>query len=282
MEMKKYAVITTANEKIYKDYGRENIETFLKYWPKEIKIHIFLEDYVCNDLRDERLIFYDLHKSIPELLKLKIRNRLRKEEHLLRNQKTLESLKTKPHKDKSYLFDYVRFANKSYVIVYGLENIMVDYLIWLDMDVKTIKQIPYSFLEKICPNDCLVSFLKRKIYTETGFLAFNRNHPKIKDYINIVKDIYNNDRVYTIEYFQSGFTDCHVFDYAISRITSSGNVKLNNLNLFNDESHPFINSELGIYMDHFKGERRKRAKRSDPSEIRNKNVLSSNPEYWKK
>lgn len=280
--MKKYAVITTANEKIYKDYGRENIETFLKYWPKEIKIHVFLEDYMDKDFKNERLVFYDLHKSIPELLKLKTRNSSKRETPLFQNKKILESVKTKPHKDKSYLFDYVRFANKGYVIIYGLQNIMVDYLIWLDMDVKTIREIPYSFLEKICPNDCLVSFLKRKIYTETGFLAFNRNHPRIKEYINIAKDIYDNDRIYTIEYFQSGYTDCHVFDYTINKITSNGDVKLNNLNVFNDESHPFINSELGIYMDHFKGERRKKTKRSDPSEIRNKMISSSNPEYWKK
>lgn len=275
--MRSFAVLTTTNKRIFDDYCLENIKFFVKYWPKEIKLHVFLEDFVAENPDPNRVVYYDLHKTIPSLYSLKLRNKNLKIDP---TDEKLKNIKSKPHKDKTYIFDYVRFANKSYVIFYGIENIDVDYIIWLDADVRTHTEIPLSFLEKICPEDSMVSYLRRdNNYTETGFLAFNRRHPKINNYLQIAKDIYENDKIYSIDYFKSGYTDCHVFDYTLNKIVTTFGTKVFNLNERGEKSHPFINSQLGLYMDHFKGERRKKNKRSDPTEVRNKEI-SSKSTYW--
>lgn len=277
--MRKFAVITTTYKQSFEDYGLENIKSFLENWPSEIKLHVFLEDFKSENPDPNRVIYYDLHTTIPDLYSLKLRNKNFKIDS---NDEKLKNIKSKPHKSKTYLFDYVKFANKSYVMFYGIENIDVDYIIWLDIDVRTHTKIPLSFIEKICPENSMVTYLRReKSYTETGFLAFNRKHPKLKNYLQIAKDIYDNDKVFTIDYFKQGYTDCHVFDYALNKIVSTFGTVVNDLNTTKEKSHPFINSQLGLYMDHFKGERRKKNKRSDATEVRNKEI-SSNNVYWQK
>ncbi len=277
--MRTFAVVTTTHQSGFINYGLENVKSFVENWPVEIKMHVFLEDFTAENPCPSRVVYYDLHSEIPELYSLKKRN---KDNKINADDERLKNIKSKPHKDKTYLYDYVRFSNKSYVMFYGIERIDADYIIWLDMDVRTHTKIPIRFIEKICPEDSMVSYLKReKTYTETGFLAFNKKHPKIKYYLQIAKDIYDNDKIYTIDYFKNGYTDCHVFDYTLEKMISMYGVKVNDLNIYKENSHPFINCELGLYMDHFKGEKRKKNKRSGIHEVK-RNEISSKNSYWNK
>lgn len=258
-----YSAFTTFNRSGYEEYGFKNIDSFVKFWPKDIYLFVYSEGFSVRNTDKVR----NRQLNISELAALK--------ERCKNNPKLIGKSNPKKY---DFLFDYVKFSHKSFVIVDAIENLTTDWVIWLDGDVISHSHLSYDFIKSITPLDCLVSYLGRKNkFSETGFLAFNRRHPQIMEYAELVKNIYNNDLILDIDYFKKGYTDCHVFDYAISKLSSKG-VKVNNLSgKYEDNPHPFINSDLGMYMDHLKGPRKEKGKSRD---IDLKNSDHKSNEYW--
>ena len=264
-----YAAFTTFHKSGYETYGQKNIDSFLRHWPKSINYHVYAEGFKLEP--KPRLFVYDLVPTIPDLQVFKNRHK--------NNPKAHGKMKTGSMSDpSSFLFDFVRFSHKSFVMFHAIYNLTTDWVIWLDGDSFTHTSLDLKFLNSICPTKALVSFLGRDdMYTETGFIAFNRRHPKIKEYVRLAKQIYETDLVFKDQYFKDGYTDCHVFDYAIRRLTRDG-VTVNNLTKGIPGKHPFINGPLGAYMDHLKGPRKNRGA-SSKSDIKVKTML--NHPYWK-
>jgi hypothetical protein len=276
--MRKVSIVTSINKKIYDEYAHYSIAENLKMWKKNnINYFVYTEDFRLSDfIRDEKMTEIDLHSECKDLVELKNRHKDNKRARGLdRNLKPKEL----------YLFDYIRFSNKSFSIYHALRNIPSDLIIWLDADTVTHTEIPDSFFQKLCSNNELVAILKRpKTYTETGFICFNKNHHLIKKYLDISKNVYDKDLVFTEKYFNEkpteGYTDANIFDYSLKKLEEKyGKFKIENLNKNNINAHPFINSVLGLYMDHFKGIDRKKNKRSNLVDIQNKDI--KNLAYWK-
>lgn len=266
--MRTFAAFTTFHPKGLQEYGQQNISSFHANWPKSVDYYIYAEGFKLEP--KDNIKTFDLLSVCPELVKLKERHK----DNPKANGRN-ESMK----EESNFLYDLVRFSHKSYAMFHAIENIPTDYVIWLDGDSHTHTKLPLSVIEHLCPEDTLVSFLGRgNHYTETGFLAFNKRHPRIRDYAKIAKNIYDNDLVFSDPYFKQGFTDCHVFDYARKKLESEG-VKTNNLSGNKIYSHPFVNTLLGNYMDHLKG-KRKYSGTSKQSDIRNPEMLKN--DYWKK
>ena len=61
---------------------------------------------------------------------------------------------------------------------YAVENIDSEWIIWLDADTEAIENIDINYLSKFMPFGYVSSYLGRPgRYTETGWLAWNMNHP---------------------------------------------------------------------------------------------------------
>lgn len=254
--MPSYSVITSLNQKYYDDVGFRMIESFLKFWPENINLYIYSEEKIDIEIQSERIKIVNLFEVQPSLKSFIDRANKRPDAKLLKS-----SLKK----------GAVRFSYKSFAIIDGGLNLSEDYIIWHDADMVTHKQVSASFLESLVNEDKYSVYLGRKnTYTETGFLIFNTKLPVNKVFMNSWRDIYEKDEIYNLDEWH----DCKCFDKLRSQLNTSDY----NLSPWGkDYDHVFINSILGEYFDHLKGERKSEGS-SNATDI-----FNARPEkYWQK
>lgn len=268
--MRKFAVITTFHQEGYELYGKNMIEGFEKYWPDNIPLYVYHEDEKPN-IQSSRIFYYDLHKSCPGLVTFKERHKNNPLAHGI-NPKNLEIKKSKLN---GFRWDAVRFANKTFSIFHATQNIDVDVIIWFDADTKTFDAVPEDFLENLIPKDVYLTYLGRiKKYSECGFVAYNIKHKWHKEFMTRWESLYKHDTIFDLDEWH----DSYVFDKVRIWLEEEGKIKNHNLSSNHvGEGHPFINCDLGKYMDHLKGKRKMTGK-SRRSDLRKKRK----EDYWKR
>jgi len=144
-------------------------------------------------------------------------------------------------------------------------------MLWfLDADIVTFEKVPMSWLEHIIPDHAFTSYLGRpkKGFSETGYYAFNTAHKSADEFFKRWQQYYAEDLFFNIQkgflnHFPiAGYTDSFTFDAVRIEMEQAGKIKNEDLNDgrwagSRKARHPFINSELGQYMDHMKGYDRK-------------------------
>mgnify|MGYP003655051070 CR=1 FL=1 len=156
----KIGVVTTLNKKLYKQYGHKFFETY--NWPFDLIVY-------SEDMMDipnmKGLVVRSSFDEIPELKEFVERN------------------KDRPVSDtpQGYIHDAVRFSYK--VFAYTHEIITsedYDGLICIDADSIFNKTIDEEWIEKhIHRKESFMTYLGRgDLYSECGFLYFNRRHEK--------------------------------------------------------------------------------------------------------
>ena len=203
-------------------------------------------------------------------------------------------LQVKGGKDKnkgSYLWAAVRFANKVFCVVNGVRDSKdYDYVVWIDADTYTFRPVPMDFFEKLLPSDTMVTYLGRENptlndggkYPECGFVGYNMRHPEIQNFVNEWEQLYVTDEVFKLLEWH----DSYVFWHLTKKYRAEKNVTVNDIGYWIGVKghHVFVNSELGLYMDHMKGKRKKIGSSG-------RNDLRANPnapadimsvDYWKK
>jgi len=231
-------IVTTFHNDGYLKYGRKCIESFLKHWPDNIKMAVYVEDDIS--LTDSRLDVRNLHDCCQGLVEFKSRhgNNL--------------------HHSK-WRHDSVRFANKVFAIAHAATTTDDDMVVWMDADTITFKDVDSGFLDKLLPPTYYLSCLMRKShYTETGFVAYRTSHPRNSEFMSRLRGLYETDELFKLPEWH----DCAAFDHVRIAMESEGILHCYNLNTTFNEKHPFINSILGEYFDHLKGQRKTRGKSS--------------------
>jgi hypothetical protein len=261
------AVVTTCNRSGYEQYGRRMVETFDRFWPKDVKLFLYAEGF-RPDRPSERIIPVDLLEACPGLVAFKERHRDRPRAHGKEQQGVRLRLEVRRHKQErwpryklkllrvpwgmGYRWDAVRFSHKSFAVFDARLRCAADILCWLDGDTVVFDNLPRRFLEELLPPKYLLSCLKRPTFSECGFVAYNLRHPRIGDFFTEFERLYTSDALFTEkEYHDSWLFDvvrkrferrgCQTFDIAGGQGATAG--------------HVFINSPLGRYMDHLKGDR---------------------------
>jgi hypothetical protein len=165
----KIAVVTTFHEAGLKKYAQKMIDTFCKNWPKEIVLHIYPEKCNPKIIDHDHVTLTDLD-SVNELITFK-----EKWKNVPKaNGDVSDDPVRRLRKDagKGFKWDAVRFAHKVYAIKKQLEKNASDYLIWLDSDVVTIKNIQINFLNSLINDHNYLSYLGRdhiNFHSECGF-----------------------------------------------------------------------------------------------------------------
>ncbi|HSO43625.1 MAG TPA: hypothetical protein VLR47_12445 [Rhodospirillales bacterium] len=145
-------------------------------------------------------------------------------------------------------------------------------LFWLDADVRVFADVPQSFLEAMMPEAALVSYLARPKYSECGLVGYNLRHPAILDFIAAYEAMYTEDRIFAL----SEFHDSFVFDVVRRRFERRGCKSYDIAKGIGAKSgHVFVNSPLGQYMDHMKGERKDLSARR-----RSDVIIPLSEDYW--
>lgn len=244
------AVITTFPNYAWPIYGKAMMESFMKFWPAEIPLLIQLDDdCLANDVQK-----------------------------LLRPTDALSCVRTKEHKDfvernkskddsKDYRKQAVRFCHK----VFAIENVLraredakkkgfevERYLVWMDADVITTKQVTLDDIKKCLPKEGdVVSYLGRKDWdhSECGWLAFDLENGGA-ELINSVFHQYTSDQVFKLDQWH----DSWVWDKELASIkTMAGDngtiIGWKSTNLTKDKPGMDIwpQSPMGKWSTHYKG-----------------------------
>jgi hypothetical protein len=230
-------VVTSFSKSGYEEYGRNCLESFVKYWPG--KLVVYYES--PPDFEHEKIeyrnffeigpvpAFYTYLKSIPG---------------------------TNGLVDGGY--DYNKNAWKFTRKIFAQWDVLKDHkgkVFWLDADVETTKPITEEWLESLFDGKALSYLGRSKFYTETGFLGFDTEHKDFPEFLDRYINCLRKGIFLTLERWH----DCEIFDWA--RVNTSGN----NLSPFFkvkremtlEELDVFARSVLGEYMTHYKGRRKR-------------------------
>jgi hypothetical protein len=184
----------------------------------------------------------------------------------------------------SYLWNAVKFSYKVSCVTHAVKTYKdFDYVIWLDDDTYTFRDIPMNFIKSLCPEDTLVTYLDRENdigsnkYPECGLVCYNMKHSQVENFISDWEQLYFTAKIFELLEWH----DSYVFWHLTKEYRQKKNVKVHSIGYSQGVKghHVFVNSELGQYIDHFKGNR-KDARSSKAEDIR-KTPEMKNIEYWK-
>ena len=266
----KYTVITSFHDEGLKQYGQRMVNTFESNWSAEVDLIVCAENCQPKITRPNTTVY--------DLLEVSANCRAFVERH--RNN-PLAHGQAGPagawDPKKAFRWNAVRFAYKVFSVALCANNISSGWMIWIDADTHTHSHVPLQWLEKVCPSSAMISYLGRgeKYHSECGWVAYNLDHPETRNFIADFVNMYNTDRIFK----EQEWHDSYIWD--LVRRKYKDNHEFFNLNpSYNDKGlagHPFINSELGLYMDHAKGDR-KTLGHSKPKEV----VSHPDHPYWQR
>lgn len=180
----------------------------------------------------------------------------------------------KPPSD-TYRHDAKRFAWKTAAVIDAATSIKGPrYLIWVDADTFTHADVPNAFIDTLLPTgDEFIAWLWRdRNYPECGFYVLDLHHELMPKIMAMWRCLYETGALFGL----SEWHDSWVLQWVIAQfkqikpksISGEDGARTN---------HPFINGPLGVYMDHLKGQRKRRG-RSDKSE----RMVRDEVAYWRR
>ena len=292
----KIKVITSYKPGSWSKYAERSVRSVAENWP-DIAINVYHEG-PCDESKmfHPRIKWIDLHQVQSELVAFK--NRHKDDPVACGELQEIEGGVRRPaafdgnDKNKgSFLFDAVRFANKVFCVTHAIKTSVekeYDYVIWLDADTYTFRTMPRDFLESLLPEDSMFTYLGRENpikndggkYPECGFVGYNLRNPHMQQFAQDWEEIYKTDRVFELLEWHDSFVFWH-----LSKIyREKHNVKVNDIGYWKGVKghHVFVNSELGLYIDHFKG-KRKNIGSSAKNDLRGSRSSTdvSDLDYWK-
>jgi len=276
---RRFAVVTTCHAAGYETYGRTMIETFLAHWPAEVALLLYHEGFE-PPTAPGRIEAHDLMASCPELLDFKRRhadnpraNGQRPRWRRVRLGPLAMTLPL-PRRRPSYRWDAVRFAHKCYALFDAARRTDADVLIWIDADTRFFADVSFAELAVLAPVHSAASCLRRPNFTETGFVVYNLRHPQTPRLLAEFEAMYSEDLLFA----EREYTDCWLFDVVRARAEARGaHVHDIGEGVGWQSSHVLINSRLGAFMDHMKGDRKDEgASRAEDL------VVARNEHYWRK
>ena len=229
----KIEIITSFNQAYYDLIGKDCVETWLKYWPIDLTLTCYVEEFRLPDHPRIKQISFDTFK--PEYYEF-------------------QSTANKQVK---------KFAKKAWSFIHAMENSTADRIIWLDADVLSVGHLPMNVLLKVLPNNVLsthmgVTYTETKegspgrwFVPETGFFAVNTRHQQFSEFRNEYKRHY----VERDSSMLRRFYDNDVYGYVFEKLKAPGNDLCKDFT--KDYKTPLRHTVLGPYIEHYKAKHSK-------------------------
>jgi len=192
------AVITTFSIAGKKLYGDNFIKSFLQYWPKNIKLIVYYENWV-PDILDDQIIYKDIKSEIPEV------------KHFIDHCKSKISELPKDSKKAKPINWYnkaIRWSFKSLVMYKELKNSNYDHLIWLDGDVTTLQKVRDSIATDILGKATFASQMQvidGTNHCESGIAVFSVKDEQTITIIDHLKNGYIDFQILKLKKPWDGF-----------------------------------------------------------------------------
>tara|TARA_B100000214_G_scaffold374580_1_gene357822 strand:- start:3711 stop:4580 length:870 start_codon:yes stop_codon:yes gene_type:complete len=286
----KYKVITTFKPGDWERYAHRMVMSVLDNWP-DVEMTIYHEG-TRPKYDHDAVSWIDIDKANNELKNFRTRHKgdpvangkLNGIVGGVRRSKRLETEGGLDAKKESYLWNAVKFSFKVSCITHAVKTYTdYDYVIWLDDDTYTFRPIPKSFIKDLCPTDTLVTYLGRENdrgsnkYPECGLVGYNIKHDLIQNFIQEWQNLYASDKIFDLLEWH----DSYVFWHMTKEYRHKLGAKVHDIGYVKGVKghHVFVNSILGNYIDHFKGDR-KIYKKSRADDIR-KTPEIKDLDYWR-
>jgi glycosyltransferase involved in cell wall biosynthesis len=179
---------------------------------------------------------------------------------------------------KEFKWNAVRFANKVYAVFDAAQRCESDWIVWMDADMYIHSPMSKQAIEKVLPNKSWLSYLGRgKKWPECGFYGINLRTVEGQEFLKEFEHVYEHAEygIFRMEEWH----DSYVFEEVRKKIYAKfPNSPIFNISgdIINGEGHPLINSDLGKYMDHLKGDRKQAGKSNKPKDL----VVKRPESYW--
>ena len=160
-------VITSFNQRYYDLIGKDSVRSFLKYWPKELSLTCYVEEFKLTT-RSKRIQQIDFSELEPDYAQYQADTTLRQS-------------------DK-------KFAKKAYSFMHAMNNSTAEWIVWIDADVITAKKLPLSVLTNLLLPEYLSMYMGVTYDTskdgtpgnwlcpETGIFAVNTQHGRFNHF----------------------------------------------------------------------------------------------------
>lgn len=228
--MRSYTVVTSQHKPYYDLIGKDCIESFLKFWPNEISLELWAENFE-PDIKDDRLIIKDF-----EIINPRFKNFVQ----------LIKSI-TQDHK----ILCREKFWLKGHVVLSAMERCTSDVFIWIDSDVISHKHITLDFLNSLIPEDTLCvdipagGKVKGK-EVESGFFALNMRHIAAKNVIDYYRKCHTTTAILSV----NRCLETAVWWNAVEAERLNGH-KINHLPAAEDSITPFMYTKLKTYLRHW-------------------------------
>jgi hypothetical protein len=277
--MTKITVVTTFHQAGLEKYGQRLLNSFAERVDKRIKLWAYAEncDPVNPDL--EQIVVLDAESQLPKLRQFK---------NKWKDVPTANGLCPWPARrprdhHKAFKWDAVRFANKVYAVFDACER-NSNWVVWMDADTFVHSDWSYEQFRELLPDTSWITYVGRgsrtQSWPECGFYGLNLDSVVCREFLRefesyyeqaeskmFVQEEWHDSYIFGLILDQFKKTAPNVIDYtseiALAGATTGGG------------GHPLINSKLGSWIDHLKGDRK------DLGRSLNKDItIVRNESYW--
>lgn len=278
--MSSITVVTTFHKEGMDLYGQRFIASFAERVDKRIKLIVYTEDCYPSNPDPDQITILDQKEALPKLINFKARW---KNDPKANGIPPDEIKNRRKDWNKAFKWNAIRFANKVYAVFDACARRTGNWVVWMDADSYIHSDWSYADFKKLLPDNAYITYVGRgkgsQTWPECGFYGMNLNHPVCHSFLEDFERMYEDadTGIFTLDEWH----DSYVFGEILKKYKEFPSYDYS-AEMYLKEAksggggHPLINTELGKYMDHMKGERKKEGK-SKHSDI----MVNRTESYWR-
>ena len=279
--MDSITVCTTFHKEGLDLYGQRFIDSFAKRVDKKIKLLVYAEDCVVVNPDPTQITVFDAKLELKKLNAFKQRW---KDDPRANGIPPDEIQARRPREwHKKFKWDAIRFANKVYAVFDACER-SKDWCVWMDADTFVHSDWTYDQFKNLLPNNKWMTYVGRgkgsQTWPECGFYGLNLNDTICQDFLKEFERVYEDaeNGIFKLEEWHDSFVFGNILnamkDYYPEVLDYSAEMYIRTAKT-GGGGHPLINSVLGTWIDHMKGNR-KNTKKSLPKDL----MVNRTEAYW--
>lgn len=280
--MSDITVVTTFHQPGLDKYGQRFLDSFAKQVDNRIRLVVYAENCMPSNPAPEQIRIVEATHALPKLKKFK--ERWRNVPHANGNIVDHPARNGRKDWNKEFKWDAVRFANKTYAVFNTCAN-NEGWVVWMDADTYVHSPWSYEQFKELLPENKWLTYVGRgkgsQTWPECGFYGMNLSHPMCIQFLKEFERFYEdaNNGIFELVEWHDSF----VFGHILNQLKPIDNNVLDySAEMYLREAksggggHPLINTVLGKWIDHMKGDRKNTGK-SLPKDI----MVDRTESYWR-
>ena len=259
-------VVTTFHKPGLEQYGQRFLDSFAQRVDKKIKLLVYAESCQPINPDPDQIKIFDQFEALPKLNQFKSTwGNVPKANGI-----PPEDIKARRPRDwhKEFKWHAIRFANKVYAVFDACER-SNGWCVWMDADTFVHSEWSYKDFKKLLPDDKWLTYVGRgkgsQTWPECGFYGMNLNHGACTTFLQEFERMYEDaeNGIFKLEEWHDSYVFGHVLEnMKVLRpdvLDYSAEMYLKEAKT-GGGGHPLINTVLGKWIDHLKGDRKNKGK----------------------